>query len=471
MIAAKSCESGDTSSQPEPSKTESEVSAQPHPSLRARVQLDGTSLFEVPYTERREGGERSEPSDAERGARGESGHGRARRAAPSAQAVVGQLLNASAFSPSATRQYLSVTLTTRTGLYPELAAKAVELQAIINHRLPTGGALIALDLKKERWHLHLVVVAPAGFEGHRLLSWWVRLWPRGKSGPLMRGQYVRTLDGRPGELRRVLEHHLRGPRRERVKGAGVPRMADRVLTCGSLCEPWARLLPWVKGEVTRRPSHAPQVPSRPSKVSADAYVGFPRLARRGRACGWCGERFAIGTRTDCQFHNGCRQSASRGLKQLIDGEGPTAAQWVREFEAMNLLRPDAMKLTKLVMRLVPWLSPGALPRKYALRLFPRCHCGRPLAFRPDSKTCGRPFCRLKRPSLASVDEEVVTALNALKTKSSRKAPEVEAVEACCCRTPEPVAGGRVVVCGACLLLIEDVGAENLYQGYPREVRS
>jgi hypothetical protein len=154
----------------------------------------------------------------------------------------------------------------------------------------------------------------------------------------------------------------------------------------------------------------------------------------------------------------------RALKQAIDLGGAEVFGWVKELENCHLLWPDAIKLAAVVMRDMPWLPVGALPKKLAQRLFLRCHCGRPFAFRPDSKTCGNGFCRLKRPRTPVADLTAKREMQRLRAKFVRRPPMREDPAHCRCREPEPVGDGRRAVRGSCLLPFGD--------GYhPREVSS
>jgi hypothetical protein len=354
-------------------------------------------------------------------------------------------------------RFFSVTLTTRNGEYAELALKARAYQTIVQRRLRSGGALLALEVKNGRWHLHILAAVPARFEERKLYAWWLRLWPRGDDGPMSEGQYVRPVERRREEFFNVLVHHLRGPRRAEEKA--MHPMAGRVLVAGVFSRPWLRLLPWVRGEVAQRPAPKREAPLGPPKVSAEP---FPRLATPGETCAWCGVAFRLGTRVDCRFHNGCRQSAARALKMAVGFAGPRVRDWVHELEGWCLLRPDAVKLAIRLVRDLPWLTPGKLSRELGQRLFPRCHCGRPLAFRPDAKTCGRAFCRLKRPASEVVDLALTRQLQRLRQRLYHLPVAPEEPDWCRCSAPEFVETMRHPYCANCLLPLNP---------HPREVSS
>lgn len=427
----------------------------PAPS-RTRAHLDGTSTkLKVPLPERSEGSERSESSEVERGCPRPTTRPK-RSGTPSASAVAGALLREPLLRGEAPLRFFSVSLTTRAGDRAELALKANQYLAIVERRLTTGGALLAHDVKNGRSHLHALVAVPPRFEERKLSAWWLRLWPRGDAGPLSICQRVRPMEIRREEFFKVLVHHLRGPHRADEKA--MQPMAGRVLVAGVFSAPWLHLLPWVRGDVATKPPPLPVAVPRSPKVSAKP---FPRLAEPAKACAWCGLTFRVGARSDCKFHNGCRQSAARGLKQAVALNGTRVRDWVQDFDVWHLLRPDAMKLAARVLSEAPWLTPGNLPHRLAQRLFPRCHCGRPLAFRPDAKTCGRSFCRLKRPRSEVVELDVARQLQRLRQQLYRPqlAPEPDT---CTCREPEVVESGRHSYCALCLLK---------FDRHPREVTS
>lgn len=276
-----------------------------------------------------------------------------------------------------------------------LVRKVPALLRQFGERFPTSALILSLDLSpKQRPHLHGIVFMPPGVNANVVIAIFCRLFFRGMPGrwvrPARKAQYVKRIA--PEDLRWLLEHHLRGPRRT-LEPDAIPmnwrRMWDRTWACGFLGRAWER------ATCSSRLAGAPPAHLRPLgpacsfKASALALL---RAARPGsHVCRWCGKDLPQHVRKDMQFHpRGCRQSAHRALTNAIKNHGPAVREHVEKFEAKGYLRPDAIRAAIAAMQ---WWG------KQPLATVLLCACGKPLAKRIGSRTCGHATCRSRRKRL------------------------------------------------------------------------
>lgn len=282
------------------------------------------------------------------------------------------------------------TLTSKTGLRPEMEGRVRELLALVAARDQRIGMLGALDVsRKGRYHLHVVVQLPDDRRPDEILRWWRKLWPRGlRPGCTNGAQDARLiLDQRQLEI--TLRHDLRAAGRVdsslRGRVSLVGPLCTRVAACGDLQAIWLTV-------AAKRHVPGVVVPKRHRRRKRSVTLVRPQslLKTTNGACGWCGKAMEAPRR---RFHPSCRKGASRVLRAAEKAHGAAVRALVEQLESAGWLRREALREAIATVNLptspLDWMGRGVagVPR--------RCSCGRRVAARITAKTCGRSTCRTR----------------------------------------------------------------------------